>query len=121
MASVNELFESEVFRKRNFDALDRIYTNDARILPPGSPMISGRQAIKNFWSNLIQSVNAKSAVLSSVDVTSAGEGVVEIGTARLTIQPAGQESTEMELKYVVFWRQEDSRWKWHVDIWNQNS
>jgi len=30
-------------------------------------------------------------------------------------------TVNLELKYVVFWRQEDSRWKWHIDIWNQNS
>jgi len=28
---------------------------------------------------------------------------------------------EMEAKYVVYWRQEDGRWKWHVDIWNANA
>src|SRR3954453_8337412 len=68
MASTNELFNTEVFGKRNFDALDQIYTADARILPPGTDMISGRKAIKEFWSNLGQSVNARSAVLASEDV-----------------------------------------------------
>jgi ketosteroid isomerase-like protein len=53
MASTNNLFNTEVFAKRNFDALDNVYTADARILPPGAPMISGRQAIKEFWFNLI--------------------------------------------------------------------
>src|SRR5579862_7037021 len=121
MASTNDLFNTEVFEKRNFAVLDQIYTSDARILPPGSPMISGRQAIKKFWSDLIQSVNAKSAVLSSVDVMSAGDGLVEIGRAALTVEPQGQPSAQMEVKYVVYWRREDGRWKWHVDIWNQNS
>jgi len=121
MASTNDLFCDEVFGKRNYDALDQIYTADARILPPGGPMISGRPAIKKFWSNLIQSVNAISALLTSVDVMPAGDGVVEIGEARLTVQPEGQALSEMEVKYVVYWRQEDGLWKWHVDIWNQNS
>lgn len=121
MASTNELFNAEVVGKRNFAALDQIYTSDARILPPGSPMISGRAAIKKFWSDLVQSTNAKSAVLTSVDVISAGEGLVEIGRATLTVAPQGQPSTQMEVKYVVYWRQEDGRWKWHVDIWNPNA
>ncbi len=51
----------------------------------------------------------------------AGDGVVEIGRAKLTIEPDGQAASEMEVKYVVRWRNEDGRWKWHVDIWNQNS
>ena len=121
MASTNDLFNTEVFGKRNFNALDDIYTANARILPPGAAMVSGRQAIKEFWSNLIQSVNAKSAVLTSVDVIPAGDGVVEIGSANLTVQPQGQPATEMDVKYVVYWRQEDGRWKWDVDIWNTNS
>ncbi len=119
MASTNELFNSEVFGRRNFDALDDIYTEDARILPPGSPMISGRQAIKEFWSNLISSVNAKSAVLTSVDVLPAGDGVIEIGRATLSLQPEGGEATSLSVKYVVHWQEEAGRWKWNLDIWNQ--
>jgi ketosteroid isomerase-like protein len=120
MAATNDLFNAEVFGKGNLDALDQVYTADARILPPGAPLISGRAAIKDFWANLIQSVNAKSAVLTSIDVLPAGDGLVEIGSAKLAIEPDGQ-SAELEVKYVVYWRQEDGRWKWHVDIWNTNS
>lgn len=121
MASTNDLFKTEVFGNRNFAAFDDIYTADARILPPGAPMISGREAIKKFWSDLIQSANAKSAVLTSVDVMPAGDGVVEIGAAQLTVEPPGQSATQIEAKYVVYWRQEKGRWKWHVDIWNPNA
>jgi ketosteroid isomerase-like protein len=121
MARTNELFNGEVFRKRNFAALDQIYTADARILPPGAPMISGRPAIKEFWSNLIHAANAKTAVLASVDVIPAGDGVVEIGRATLGVEPEGQAPAQMEVKYVVYWRQEDGLWKWHIDIWNPNS
>jgi ketosteroid isomerase-like protein len=121
MARTNDLFNSEVFGKRNFDALDEVYTVDARILPPGATIISGREAIKGFWSNLIQSVNARSAVLTSIDVMPAGDGAVELGRATLRVGPEEQDATEMEVKYVVYWRQEGGRWKWHVDMWNQNS
>jgi len=51
----------------------------------------------------------------------AGEGMVEIGKATLNVEPPGEAATQMEVKYVVYWQQEDNRWKWHVDIWNQNS
>jgi ketosteroid isomerase-like protein len=121
MAKTNDLFNIEVFGNRNFDALDQIYTADARILPPNGPLISGLPAIKDFWSGLIQAVNATAAVLTSVDVIPSGEGLVEIGQAKLSIEPAGQSPTEMEVKYVVYWRQENAQWKWHIDIWNQNA
>ena len=121
MESTNDLFNAEVFGKRNFAELDHIYTRGARILPPGASMVSGREAIKKFWTDMIQSANATSAVLTSVDVMSAGEGVVEIGKASLTVEPPGQPAAQIEVKYVVYWQQEDGRWKWHVDIWNPNS
>lgn len=121
MAKTNDLFNAEVFGRRNFDALDRIYTATARVLPPGAPMVSGREAIKKFWADLVIAANATSAVLSSEDVIEAGDGVLEIGRAMLTLEPAGQSSAQMEVKYVVFWREEDGDWRWHVDIWNTNA
>jgi len=121
MAKTNDLFNVEVFGRRNFDALDHIYTADARILPPGAPMIAGRQSIKEFWKGMVTSAHATSAALSSVDVMEAGDAVVEIGRAVLTVEPPGESAAQLEVKYVVFWREEDSDWKWHVDIWNSNS
>jgi len=117
MANTNEIFNAEVFQKRNFDALDEVYTEGARILPPGAPIIAGRPAIKQFWADMIQGANAKSAVLTSIDVMPAGDGVVEIGKAVLTVEGGG----EIEVKYVVYWREEAGQWKWHVDIWNPNA
>jgi ketosteroid isomerase-like protein len=121
MAATNDLFNREVFGNRNFAALRDIYTRDARILPPGAEMISGREAIQRFWTDLVQSANATSAILTSVDVMPAGDGAIEIGKATLTLAPPGQAQIHMEVKYLVYWREEDGRWKWHVDIWNPNS
>ncbi len=28
------------------------------------------------------------------------------------------DEARVEAKYVVIWRHEDGRWRWHVDIWN---
>lgn len=121
MSRTNELFNLEVFGKRNFDALDSVYTKNARIMPPGAPMVSGREEIKKWWAALIESINAKSAVLESVEIMTAGDDVVEIGRGVLNAEPAGQPAMRMDAKYVVYWRQEDGHWKWHVDIWNMNA
>ena len=121
MAATNRLFNDEVFGKGNFSALDDIYTQDARILPPGTPMISGREGIKKFWMELVATVHATGATLGSDDVMYTGDGVVEIGHATLTVEPPGQSRAELSAKYVVYWREEQGRWKWHVDIWNFNA
>ncbi len=117
MARTNALFNEEVVQKRNYDALTRIYTSGARILPPGAPMIAGLPEIKNFWKSAIESLNVTSAVLESVSAVAAGDGVVEIGAALLTLGG----DTHVPAKYVVHWQEDEGTWKWDIDIWNMNA
>ena len=109
----NRVFEEEVVAKLNFDALDRVYTRDARILPPGAEMIQGREKIKAFWPQAMAALNATAITLRTVELEHLGDTAVEIGRAAVTI-PAGR----VEMKYVVVWKLEDGLWKWHIDIWN---
>jgi ketosteroid isomerase-like protein len=116
MKATNALFSEEVIAKGNVGALEWIYTTDARVLPPGAEMVSGRSAIQQFWSGAIKGLGLRRAVLETIDAMPTGDGVVEIGRADLETASGG-----LHVKYVVFWRQERGRWKWHVDIWNPNS
>jgi ketosteroid isomerase-like protein len=118
MAKTCDLFNTEVFGKRNFDALDQIYTADARVMPPGRLMVTGRQEIKGFWFDIIRSYNAKSTARETLDIMPCGEGMVEVGRSVMTAEPAGSPEVQVDIKYVVFWKQEDGLWKWHVHIWN---
>ena len=114
MHQTNELFQAEVVAKQNINALDQVYTADARILPPGVEMISGREPIKAFWQQAIAGLGVESVRLTTVHAEVLGEGVVEIGEAELGL--AGGQA--LAVKYVVQWKQEAGRWKWQTDIWN---
>jgi ketosteroid isomerase-like protein len=116
MQQTNDLFGSAVVRNREIDALDNIYTVDARILPPGADLIQGRAQIKGFWQQAIASLGVRDAKLTTVDAQALGDGVIEVGRADLTLDQ-GQTLTG---KYVVHWKEEDGMWKWHTDIWNMN-
>jgi len=116
MRQTNDLFNIEVGSKRNIAALDKIYTIDARILPPGTPMVEGRDNIKAFWSQAIAGMDVKSVTLTSVDADFSGDSVVELGRAEI----ATNSGHTVAVKYVVHWKQEDGLWKWHTDIWNLN-
>jgi ketosteroid isomerase-like protein len=116
MQQTNELFGSSVVRNRQIDALDNIYTTDATILPPGADLIHGRTQIKAFWKQAIETLGATDAKLTTVQAESIGDTVVEIGRADLTLH--GEQV--VAVKYVVHWKQEDGRWKWHIDVWNLN-
>src|SRR5215831_18612522 len=95
MQATNSLFNSEVFAKGNMDAFDNIYTREARILPPGLPMMSGGAAIKSFWADFIRMTNATAATLETVQAMADGDGVVEIGKATITMQPPGADPAQL--------------------------
>lgn len=116
MKATNALFNQEVIAKGNVAALEWIYTADARVLPPGAEMVSGRLAIQQFWAGAIKGLGLRQAVLETIDAMLADDGVVEIGRADLETT-----NGRLSVKYVVYWRQEQGCWKWHVDIWNPNS
>ena len=112
----NRIFE-EVAANRNIGGLDRVYTANARILPPGAEMISGRENIKSFWLGAIENMNIASVKLETVDFELLGDTGVEIG--RATLYP--KNAPEANVKYIVIWKRESGAWKWHIDIWNPNA
>jgi ketosteroid isomerase-like protein len=109
----NRVFEQEVAAKRNVAALDQVYTLNARILPPGAEMISGRENIKAFWRSAIESMGVTGVKLQTVDFEP--ETGFEIGRATLEF---GAGTQPADVKYIVLWKREDGVWKWHVDMWS---
>jgi ketosteroid isomerase-like protein len=112
----NRIFEEQVVAQRNIDALDRVYTQNARILPPGAEMISGRENIKNFWKTAMDSMGVQTVKLQTLEFEPLGDNGFEIGRARLHFAAAGAQP--VDVKYVVLWKRESGDWKWHVDMWS---
>ena len=108
----------EAVKKGDGAAIAALYTEDASLLPPDSDMIKGKAGIEAFWKGGLQ-MGIKEAVLTTIDITGAGDMVCEIGQFALKIQPEGKGPMEQKGKYVVVWKQApDEAWKLYVDIWN---
>jgi len=107
----------EACRRGDAAALAELYTSDAKLLPPNSDTIQGKDGIKEFWGGAIQ-MGVKDAVLTSVDVILMGDYACEIGKYILTIEPQGHPAFQDNGKYLVIWKQEGGIWKLHIDIWN---
>jgi ketosteroid isomerase-like protein len=116
MRETNELFCANAVRSRDMNVLDRVYTPDAHILPPGVDMIQGIAGIKSFWLKAITGLDVKDASLTTVSAEIAGDTVIEIGRAEFTL--AGGQI--VPVKYAVHWKHHGEVWKWHTDIWNMN-
>jgi uncharacterized protein (TIGR02246 family) len=112
IAAVNRQFE-ESARKGDLDRLASLYTPDAIALPPGGPVVKGRDSIKQMWGSIATQIGLKDVALRTLDLELAGETAYEVGEATLQTQ-----SGTAVVKFVVVWKRADGQWRLHRDIWN---
>jgi uncharacterized protein (TIGR02246 family) len=101
------------FLRGDSAAVAALYTDDAQVMGPGSPVASGRAAIAAFWQGSIDS-GIQNVELRTADVVTAGDLAAETGTVVL-VDKDGKPS---QARYVVVWQRTDGRWLMHRDIWN---
>jgi ketosteroid isomerase-like protein len=104
----------EALSKGDAAKIADMYVEGARVLPPNSPMVQGRQRIQEFWQGFINT-GAKLS-LSTSDVEAQGNVAIEVGTYEL-ISPDSKRDTG---KFVVVWRRHKKDWKLAIDIWNSD-
>jgi uncharacterized protein (TIGR02246 family) len=126
MAQVRQSIEEanvkfgEAARSGDATALASLYAEDARLLPPNSEMIQGREGVEAYWAGGFQ-MGVKEIVLTTMDVMEMGDLVCEIGKAEVTAQPEGMDAIQDVGKYVVIWKKAlDGAWRLYIDIWNTN-
>ena len=116
IASAIQTF-GDAFGRGDAAAIAAWYTADATLLPPDSPMLKGRDAIRDFWQGVMNS-GVGEARLETLEVESRGDLAYEVGRFEMVVQPRGGGRAEVTGKYVVVWKQEGDGWRMHVDIWN---
>ena len=110
----------DAFKRGDAAGIAALYTDEAKLLPPGNQMTSGREAIKSFWQGAMNK-GIKEAKLETVGIEAGGDLAYEIGRFALAVQPESGERTTLTGKYVVVWKKQGGAWKLHADIWNTNS
>ena len=94
----------------------RVYADDAKLLPPNSPAVSGKANIQGFWEGAAQALGIKHVSMNTVAVEFIDDTAIEQGEYTLDLA-AGEDKG----KFVVVWkRQPDGSWKWHLDIFNSD-
>ncbi len=109
----------EAFNKGDAAAVSKLYTVDARLLPPNSEMVQGRANIQTFWQGAI-TAGLKMVSLETAHVDAQGNIAVEVGRYVTTIPNAGGATTTDNGKYVVVWKRQGRNWLLAVDIFNSN-
>jgi ketosteroid isomerase-like protein len=118
VANLQEAIEAQnrefmaAFSRGDAAGVAALYTRDARIFPPNSPMLSGREQAQQFWQGLMN-IGGKNAALETVSVELKGDLAFEVGKYSLSIGTMNDSG-----KYVVVWKNEEGSWRLYLDIWN---
>ena len=110
--AANKKFEAAVSRGDG-PGTAALYTAGGQLLPAQSDVVSGTQAIGQFWQAVFNS-GIKGASLTTVEVEGHGNAAHEVGTYELR----GADGKVLDHgKYVVIWKKEGASWRLHRDIW----
>jgi uncharacterized protein (TIGR02246 family) len=126
MENVRELIKSvkqnftDAFFRADAAGIAALYTDDAKLLAPGVPMMTGKEAVQSFYQGAME-MGIKEARFDTVEVESAGNLVCEIGKFALTVQSEGGESSIMTGKYVQVYKNQDGNLKVYIDTWNDDA
>ena len=110
----------EAYNRGDIAAAAEFYTEDAKFLQPNMELVSGKQAIKEFFETG-KALGLRRLNLESVEVGYDGNLAYERGVIDVSIEPEGGQAMTDRGKYlVVMKRQPDGSWKVAVDIWNSD-
>jgi uncharacterized protein (TIGR02246 family) len=105
------------FNKGDAAAIANMYTDDATVLPSGSPMVKGHTAIQDLWTKISKDLG--DAKLTTVELHTMGEMMAyEIGT--VTAKTKASPPQDVAGKYVVVWKRSGTSWKLAADIFNMD-
>jgi uncharacterized protein (TIGR02246 family) len=109
----NRKFVAAAARK-DYAGMAALYTDNAKVLPPDAPIVTGKKAIEDFWRTAANALGLTDVTLKTVDLEVAGDTAYEVGEADLK-----SSSGQAKIKYLVVWlRGSDGQWRLHRDIWN---
>ena len=108
--------EWEAARANNdAEAMAAIHTEDAQVMPPNSPVVEGRSAIRSYYRNVFET-QAVPAKFDEREVIVFGDITYRQGIYEMEL-PAGR--TEYG-KFMELWKNVNGEWKLHRAMWSSS-
>lgn len=118
LGQMNRDFASALNAK-DAKAAAALYAEDAVLIPPGEPLVRGREAIEEYWRGAIESGGVRNVSVETMDALSSGSLGYETGSFVLTANGPDGEAVTDRGRYIELLRREpDGRWLSTHGIWN---
>lgn len=102
----------EAARRKDLDAVTRIYADDVTYVIPGVQEARGRAAIDEWEAQALASANVLAAVHTTESLRIFGGLAYELGTIVGPVQPEGEPAQIVIFHFMATWRrQTDGTWR----------
>lgn len=107
------------FRSKDAATMASFWTENARLLPPGEEMLTGRDAVQAFWRRAFDQ-GAYDVVLESIEIGPLeNDAAYEVGRHVVKVRVTNGSSIDVPGKSLcIFRREADDVWRADVDIFN---
>lgn len=96
------------------------YTDDATLVPPNGRVVTGKEAIRAFWTPRNPDFRTLDHSLTTERLEVTGDAAIEVGTWRQRARLGDDPPRETEGRYLVVWRrQPEGTWKMQFDAWTR--
>ena len=114
---------SKAAESRDIDKLVTFYSDDAIVLPPNSPALTSKDAIRNMWKEMLSNPGATLTWKTTrVEVSKAADMAFSSGTYEFTMKDPSGKSVNERGKYLEVWeKQADGKWKCGADMWSSDA
>lgn len=117
---IDKQWATAVAEGRDVEHILSFWADDAKIFAPGTPLIEGKTAIRQFVQNSLAMPGFRLQWnTNEVVISSDGSFAYATGTNQTTLNDSQGKKVTIHGKAVTVWRKEPSgTWKCIIDIWN---
>jgi len=121
LARDHAMFEAEAASDRPLEAFLEFCLDDARLLAPESPMVSGKQEMRAAMAPLYELPDFSLAWSPvTADVGGGGDLGYTVGTYRMEYRDSEGALVGVDGKYLTIWKKVDGLWMVAADMFNAN-
>jgi ketosteroid isomerase-like protein len=109
--------------RKDYAGMAALYTDNAKVMPPNEPIVSGKEAIEKYWRSAATELGLTEVTLKTVDLEIAGDTAYEVGEADMKLSVLSFIGGSVaKTKYLVVWRRgDDGQWRRDRNIWNNTT